>query len=422
MSKVVFLSLPAYGHINFTLQLVQRMVSEGEQVLYYSTPKYKDIIEAAGAKFFSYHVDFVNNLDDAINRQLNNSLMTRFFRYDLEMLYNSAIEFFTLKEVILNEMYDDIVAHKPDYIIHDSCASWGKLIAEKAGIKAIACFSNFALNDDIYKADPDFLARNYFNISQISLYSNKQSGIKRVNKMVSSLFKDRFNVDSFNLFDLYNSYEKLNIVFTSPELHPYSETFNSGYKFIGPLMHEFYSTENYSLVKNDEPIIYVSLGTVFSNYHIYKVVMEALVGMKAQVIISLGKKNGKAELAQFVTLPPNFTIEDFVPQKEILSKADLFIFHGGTNGVNEALFFNVPMIAIPYATPDHFIVAEQIEKLKTGVYVKDLEIKSDEMRGIINEVLLNPVYKENCMRVGDNLRNMDGLGMAMQSINEYKMS
>jgi hypothetical protein len=45
----------------------------------------------------------------------------------------------------------------------------------------------------------------------------------------------------------------------------------------------------------------------------------------------------------------NIQIFQFVPQKEILHHADLFITHGGCNSVNEAIVSKTPVLVIPFA-------------------------------------------------------------------------
>ncbi len=420
MSKVVFLSVPAYGHINFTLQLVQGLVSHGEEVIYYCIPQFKEIVEATGATFLPYHEEIIKNIDNTGVKKLNSNLQSSRFEYGLEMLCNITMDFYSMQEVVVQAMFEEIVGHNPEYIIHDSCASWGKIIAEKARIKAVACYSNIALNDQIHNIDPEFLARNYFKFPEMKLYKNKQDGIKRLRKMVERYIKEKYNIDSFNLFDIYNSHEDLNIIFTSANFQPYVDTFHSSYKFVGPLMSDIFSKRDCSTIKGNKSLIYISLGTFFIDFNVYKILFEALGNINAQIIVSIGKENGKAEVTKYGSIPSNFIVEDFVPQKEVLSKADLFIFHGGTNGVNEALYHGVPMLVIPFSSPDHFIVAEQVEKLKAGIYLKDTGISSNDLQGIVEEMLLNPEYKKNSMQLGDAIRLLDGSKYAIDSIFEYK--
>lgn len=57
MSKVLFLSIPAHGHINPTLGLVNELVKQGEEITYFCSENFKEKIEKTGAKFKSYRVE-----------------------------------------------------------------------------------------------------------------------------------------------------------------------------------------------------------------------------------------------------------------------------------------------------------------------------------------------------------------------------
>ena len=53
MSKIVFFCIPAHGHTNPTLGVVEELVKRGHEVWYYSYNNFRDKIEAKGAKFVS---------------------------------------------------------------------------------------------------------------------------------------------------------------------------------------------------------------------------------------------------------------------------------------------------------------------------------------------------------------------------------
>ena len=48
MAKSVFFNIPAHGHVNPTLPLVQELLRRGESVIYYVTEEFRPKIEAAG--------------------------------------------------------------------------------------------------------------------------------------------------------------------------------------------------------------------------------------------------------------------------------------------------------------------------------------------------------------------------------------
>src|SRR5690625_7570656 len=53
MSKIAFFSIPAHGHTNPTIPVVEELVKRGHQVWYYSFLEFQEKIEAAGASFIA---------------------------------------------------------------------------------------------------------------------------------------------------------------------------------------------------------------------------------------------------------------------------------------------------------------------------------------------------------------------------------
>jgi zeaxanthin glucosyltransferase len=85
------------------------------------------------------------------------------------------------------------------------------------------------------------------------------------------------------------------------------------------------------------------MGTVFSDREYYERVIEAFRRRpKCHLILSLG---AKLDAASFDQAPENVHIFDYVPQLEVLRRADLMLTHGGIGAINECILFVVPMIA-----------------------------------------------------------------------------
>jgi len=69
------------------------------------------------------------------------------------------------------------------------------------------------------------------------------------------------------------------------------------------------------------------------------------------VIMSVGRN---IQIESLGLVPDNFLVENFVPQLEVLKRADVFITHGGMNSLNEALYFGVPVIVVPQQVEQAF--------------------------------------------------------------------
>src|SRR5947209_20451845 len=54
MAKYIFFNVPAHGHVNPTLAVVQELVRRGQKVSYYLTEEFRDVVQATGAVFQPY--------------------------------------------------------------------------------------------------------------------------------------------------------------------------------------------------------------------------------------------------------------------------------------------------------------------------------------------------------------------------------
>jgi len=92
------------------------------------------------------------------------------------------------------------------------------------------------------------------------------------------------------------------------------------------------------------PLVYVSFGTIFYRRpDLLRTVIMGAVATGAQVIASVG------DLAEELALPGEVLTAPYLPQREVLERADVFITHGGYNSVAESIRAATPMLVIPLA-------------------------------------------------------------------------
>ncbi|MDE6233504.1 MAG: hypothetical protein K2M60_09210 [Lachnospiraceae bacterium] len=406
MSKILFMSYPGYGHINNTLGIVERLVQHNHEIIYASNNQYKKIIEDTGAVFLEYDDKYMDTGLEPTN--INNML------YSMESLYFQSKSLVIFQNNIYTFMKEKIKELQPDCIIHDSCAFAAKMIGHELGIPSISCYSNLPVSSQIFEAHQEYFCNNYFKFPEVQLYKNGK-GIKRIEKILRRRLAMETGVQLNSFFDLFHANEKLNLIFTTKRFQPFGNEFDDSYHFVGPIIREFYKEE--VTIKKENPLIYVSFGTtLLNNFFIMNTLFNALKGTGFQVIVSLG---GDVDISGIGEIPENITIQRFVPQKEILKKADLFITCGSTNGTGESLYYHVPLLVIPFALADHFMVAEQVEKLGLGVYIRDLYLSSEELLHNICLVINDPKYKANCVCLGKELANAGGVEKSVCLIESY---
>jgi UDP:flavonoid glycosyltransferase YjiC (YdhE family) len=94
----------------------------------------------------------------------------------------------------------------------------------------------------------------------------------------------------------------------------------------------------------DRPVVYVSFGTIFYRRpDLLRTVITGAAATGAQVIAAVG------DLAEELALPDEVLTAPYLPQREVLERADVFITHGGYNSVAESIRAATPMLVIPLA-------------------------------------------------------------------------
>jgi UDP:flavonoid glycosyltransferase YjiC (YdhE family) len=77
-STIVFIEMPAFGHVNPIAAPCTRATRRGERVLYYNDAEFRAVVEASGVTFRAYPVDVVTSTK--IDRARQSGDLIRVFR------------------------------------------------------------------------------------------------------------------------------------------------------------------------------------------------------------------------------------------------------------------------------------------------------------------------------------------------------
>ncbi|XP_070647655.1 UDP-glucuronosyltransferase 2C1-like isoform X2 [Bos indicus] len=100
------------------------------------------------------------------------------------------------------------------------------------------------------------------------------------------------------------------------------------------------------------------------------------------------------------TLGANTRLYKWIPQNDLLGhpKTRAFITHCGTNGVYEAIYHGVPMVGIPFFA-DQYDNVVRMQAKGAAVEVDLQRMTSADLLNALKEVINNPFYKENAMKL-----------------------
>ena len=381
--KIAWFCIPAHGHTNPTLGLVKELTSAGHQVFYFSFEMFREKIEQAGARFIP-----CDGYDFDMEDKENADRVGKDKVFATELLVSSTLA--------LDEMTTEKIREiRPDVIVSDSVAFWGKLVAVKHGIPYVSSTTTFAFN----RYSAKYMKETPWDIAKMLL------AMPKINKQIKRLQEKGYPVKGL-LEIVQNDNETNTIVYTSKYFQPCSETFSDRYHFIGPSIRPV--TE--PIRKTAEKTVYISMGTVNQNPEFYRNCIHALAKTDWQVIISMGTNP-----EHFDHLPDNIRIYETVDQMAVLSIADAFITHCGMNSVSEGLYFKVPLVLFPQ-TPEQGAVAKRTEELGAGIRLRS--ISEEDILDALKQVLTDPDYKNNAVKVSDSFHACGGAAEARTFLEE----
>ena len=385
--KVAWFCIPAHGHTNPTLGLVKALTDAGHQIWYFSFETFRKKIEKAGATFigcdgYEFEMEDKGNADRVGKDKV----------FATELLVSSTLAL----DEMTSRMIDEI---KPDVVVSDSVAFWGKLAAMKHGLPYVSSTTTFAFN----KYSAKYMQESAWDIAKMLM------AMPRINKQLKRLRDKGYPVKRI-LDIVQNDNDTNTIVYTSKFFQPRSDTFSDRYHFIGPSIRPV--TE--PIEKTADKTVYISMGTVNQNREFYRNCVNALAATDWQVIISMGTNTD-----HFEDLPENIQVYESVDQMAVLSIADAFITHCGMNSASEGLYFGVPLVLFPQ-TPEQDSVAKRTEELGAGVRLES--ISGEDILNVLKKVIDEPQYKEGAERISESFKSCGGTAEARAFLEQVAQS
>ena len=385
MATIVFFCIPAHGHTNPTLNVVRELTTRGHRVVYYSYGEFREKIEEAGAEFVScngHDAQLSLTREEGAKIGSDLALSTR-------VLVDTTL-------ALDGPVCRDMESLKPDCIVADSMAVWGKAVAKKLGIPFVCSTTTFAFNKESAKIMPHSLKETFSMILSMG----------KVNAQVKRLQQAGYPVKS--VLDLIGSDESVpTVVYTSPMFQPRAETFPEHFAFVGPSIRPARS----QVAKTGEKLVYISMGTVNNDMlPLYQACIEAVKDKNWQVILPVGDQVDPRMLG---ALPENISVFTSVDQIAVLEQADVFLNHCGMNSASEGLYFGVPLVTLPQ-TSEQSGVAARAEQLGAGLRLR--KTTPDAIRAALETTLIEPSYRKNAEKIGASFRLSGGAKAAADCI------
>ncbi len=389
---IVFVSLGAFGHINPTLALVTELLRQGVRVTYFTTEAFRNIIEPTGATFVpvpSWMAENDKHNEGGEKKEDDGGVA-------------AAVPFIFLKEAgaYIDTVLDTLKNDRPDAIIHDFAGIAGTIAADALQVPNVMLYTSYPSNDSYS------VAAGFENVPA-------DHSLRQAAAQLAQSYAETYGCRLLTVKEIFDGHGDFNLVMMQKKLVPHYETFDDRFVFTGVQIGKRTAFGSWKAPANGKPLLYSSLGTAFNNWpEYYPLLFDAVRDLDINVFAALGS----IDPASLKDIPANVEVGQMVPQLDILSQASVFITHAGMGGTGEAIYYGVPMIAIPQME-EQAITARQIETLGLGcAFLDKSAITSEGLKNAIVKLLTEPSYKATARAYSADMRCPGGARASAQAL------
>lgn len=131
-------------------------------------------------------------------------------------------------------------------------------------------------------------------------------------------------------------------------------------------------------------LVYVTFGTLFNRVDDrFRSVVKATAAVADRVLVTVGRGGAGHDLGE---LPANVSVEEYVPQAEVLPGCAAVICHGGSGTVLAALAHAVPVLCLPQGA-DQFVNATSVSRVGAGASLVGDEVTEPAVRRALEQIL-----------------------------------
>ncbi len=390
MSRILFLNMPAHGHINPTLAIVKELVTMGHEVDYCGLKNYRKLIEEAGAHFIEYTSPGISGPksgEDAITHLP-------------KKLIGDGL-------AAIPQVKEKIMARKLDLIVYDNMCIWGRTFAQGSKIPSAIIRPTYATNSQ-FSLMPPQIAQQF-----LDKWDSEEilAGMKKLAELC-------FDTTPIDIKTMWTHAEALNLVTIPSAIQPKAETFDARYVFTGMCHYPrdrdvAFDTSPFQ----NKTTLFFSLGTVFNEWpEFFSMCIDAFKNdPQIQIVLAAGDRVAVENLG---VIPKNVTVAPHVPQLKIFPHTAVCVFHGGMNTTLEALAHNIPLIVIPQMG-EQAMTARRVEELGLGKKLEKSAVTANLLRETVMTVLEDRRIHGNVKSWSEMLKNQNGGKVAALAIANF---
>ncbi len=210
----------------------------------------------------------------------------------------------------------------------------------------------------------------------------------------------------------------LYLVPSSPEFDYQRTDLPSSVHYVGPCWwHKpdgLPSPEWLAELPDDQPLVYVTEGTIHLQPRILRAAAQGLAHLPVQVVMTTGRHRDPETLDLGPRpLAPNIRVERWVPLADLLPRMSVLVTTGGPSTLMAALSRGVPIVIVP-SDWDHPETGWRLAEAGAGVRLAPKACTPKRLQEAVELVLREPSFRQNAQRLAASLARCGGPARAAE--------
>ena len=153
---------------------------------------------------------------------------------------------------------------------------------------------------------------------------------------------------------------------------------------------------------SERPMVYITLGTVHNDASLFRLLLDAVADLDANVVMTVGRDNDPGLLAP---IPPNAVVERYIPQSYVLPHASVVVAHGGSGSILATFAHGLPTLLVPQGA-DQFENAARCAELGAGLVLMSGDVTVAAVRDAVQSLLRERSYRERAHALATEIAAM----------------
>lgn len=372
-----------FGHIAPTLGVSRELLSRGHRVTYVVDEKFAATVEETGARAVTYSSargDFYRAAEPTADRLAVDG-------------YNLLVD--TVRTVFPTAM-EAFADDRPDVVLYDfETVAAARVLARELDAVPV-------------QVSPSHAANESFSLRAQMWDADHPVMIEGAKVMVDFMGGHGIGLDEMARYGA--EWDERNLVFLPRAFQVEGDSFDDRFAFVGPTFTEpAPDSGRWAPPADGRRVALVSLGTEAGDRgDFFRLCAEAFDPADWQVVMTLGRGSDPKLLGP---LPAHVEAHPWLPHPQVLPHADVFVCHAGMGSLMEALYYGVPVVALPRAH-ELVVSAQQLERCGVGRPLSRSGLTAHGLAAAVADLLDDPEVPAALARMRDAVRGAGGAARA----------